>query len=190
MRNLNQLIGPFVLVLSLSLSCAPKDKGMVTYDHALFSITYPGNWVKRDLEGSLMALTKYSDIEGALMRDNASLIGAAKDSADLAAVGISSFEDFIAAFSTILDIKENVELEQDFQDVTINGSTFQFALYKIKGENALMLQSVYFSKNRDKYLFFIVTQKYDRPNKELNSIIKSLKITEYESMEDLLDVIK
>ena len=164
------------IVSLLLFACTTEAVRTVKFEHQLFNLEYPDNWVIHEKEGMILAISKFSELKAIIQVENPNLVAASSDSVYLLDYGIYSLQEFLGAFKQDRLELDNVSLEEDINSVTINGTEVQLIKYKVRGEYLTFLQSQYSFTSMGQYVAIMLTHEYDKPNSELTAIIKSLEI--------------
>ncbi len=177
-----------ILLLLLALGCTSSPSELVTFEHPLFSIEYPNNWVNLEQEGMVLAIAKSKELNPLTMDENPSVIIASSDSLNFTQVGVMNFQQFLEEFRERQLNLENRSLEQDITPVKINGQDLFVVRYKVEGEYRTLLQSQYFFSNSGFYVTVMGTHNFETSGEEVNTIINSLQISQFESLDKLFEI--
>ena len=175
-----------ILILLVNFSCSEKPAGTELFEHELLSLEYPKSWSKSSEEGLILAISKYSQLEVLKEEENPNIVVVAQDSLSLLGYDLNSFEDFLLGFKQNQLSKSNIKLEEDFKQVNVNGNNLTSIKYKVETDNLTVLQTQYFYKCLGYYVSIILTHEYGRPSSELTTILNTLKIPEYQTLDELL----
>ncbi len=175
----------FLIIFLLSLSCSQRSVENIIFTHELLKLEYPNTWERLEEKEMLFAISKHPKLKASSHEENPNLIIVAQDSIALFNDKITNYTDFLHGFKQHQLAKPNIELAEDFAVLNINETKLDVIKYKIQGEHLTFLQTQYFFSNFGQYVMITLTHEFDKPNKELSTIIGTLEVVRHEPLEQL-----
>lgn len=176
---------PFILLI-LIIGCGPTQSRIKVFDHELFSLHYPENWDRREIDELVFVVAKYSETEKLIMGSSPSLIVAMDDATKYVIDGKMDIEDYLKGYEDAFTRRNDAVLIDSLKTIELNNHKVYRVQFKIQGQQYTFLQSQYFFYNVGYYISIFATHEFDKPEPDLTKMLESLKIKEYEPIEKLL----
>ena len=83
------------ILLLISISGCSQAYKPNRFDHELFTIEYPSDWVERDSEELILVISKYDNENALFKEENPSLTIFSQNLLNLTTFGIQSFDQYV-----------------------------------------------------------------------------------------------
>ena len=188
-----QIIRLLILLLIVSFTNSEKVESVV-FDHRLFSLEYPGDWIKIDSDELLLGIKKYDIIEAELANANPNIIISAIDTFGMKEYGHNSVKEYAASFIDYQsEYNKKWALTSDLDSIQINNVTLYTCSYDVESSYQLtggifmQHQTHFYFESLDRYVLISITVPTTYKEVDVYDILNTLTVPEYTPINSLLN---